>query len=213
MAPARPQEPAQQTRQQGGHQQRHHSAKTQHPDPGRRDRSQRQRPEKSQSPHQKPIPDVAELLRHLQAHFNDLRDELQTARKQLERAQPAPRRIDVHSIDAGKELLALRDENARLNETVTQLRETLSELANDNFNEAVSRKAGTGEPVTDPVEQYKSLLTLRVREQIVSFQTLNPDNHVDGLPLLLDNILRALQESGIDLTNIEASSPPIRRRY
>jgi hypothetical protein len=213
-APAmRSQEPAQRPRQQMGHQPRHHPAKTQQAELGRRDSSLRQRPEKSQSPHQKSIPDVTELLRHLQAHFNDLRDELQTARKLLERAQPAPRRIDVHSIEAGKELLALRDENARLNETVTHLRETLSELANDNFNEAVSRKAGTDEPVTDPVEQYKLLLTLRVREQIVSFQTLNPDNHVDGLPLLLDNILRTLQESGIDLTNIEASSPPIRRRY
>jgi hypothetical protein len=107
----------------------------------------------------------------------------------------------------------LREENVRLNETVTELRETLSELANENFNQAVSRKADTDEPVTDPVEQYKSLLTLRVREQIVSFQTLNPDNRADGLPLLLDNILHTLQESGIDLTGIEAPPPSARRRY
>jgi hypothetical protein len=211
---ARPQAPAQRPRHPMGHQQRHHAAaKTQQVELGQRDRSQRQRLEKSPASRQKSIPDVTELLRHLQAHFNDLRDELQTVRKQLERAQPAPKQTGTHSIEAGKELVALRDENARLNETVTQLRETLSDLANDNFNEAVSRKADTEEPVTDPVEQYKSLLTLRVREQIVSFQTLNPDSRADGLPLLLDNILRTLQESGIDLTNIDAPPPPVRRRY
>jgi hypothetical protein len=209
----RPQESAERPGQQTGHQERHHIAKKQQPDLGRRDRSQRQRPEKPPSQHQKSIPDVGELLRHLQAHFNDLRDELQTVRKQLERAQPSSRQAGAHSIESGKELAALRDENVRLNETVTQLRETLSELANENFNQAVSRKADTDEPVTDPVEQYKSLLTLRVREQIVSFQTLNPDNRADGLPLLLDNILRTLQESGIDLTSIEAPPPSARRRY
>ena len=107
----------------------------------------------------------------------------------------------------------MRDENAQLNATITQLRETLSELADDNFNEAVSRKADTDEPVTDPVEQYKSLLTLRLREQIKNFQALNPHSHSDGLPLLLDNVFRTLQESGIDLTNIEAQPPPVRRRY
>ena len=60
--------------------------------------------------------------------------------------------------------------------------------------------------MTDPVDQFKSFLTLKVREQIVNFQTLNRENNVDALPLLLDNILRTLQEGGIDLENIEA--PP-----
>ena len=210
---ARPQEAHQRARQEAGHPQRHHPAKPQQADPGRRDHLQRQRSEKSHSSQQRSIPDVTELLRHLQSHFNELRDELQTARKHLERAQPPPKQADTHSIEAGKELVKLRDENAKLNETITQLRETLSELANDNFNEAVSRKVDSDAPLTDPVEQYKSLLTLRVREQIENFQALNPDNHSDGLPLLLDNIFRTLQQSGIDLENIEAPPPPIRRRY
>ena len=212
---AQPQESAQRSRQQTGHQQRHHSAKNHPPQPAeiRRDNSQRQRREKSHLAPQKSLPDVNELLRHLQSHFNELRDELRTARKQLERTQPTSKQGDSHSPETAKELEKLRDENAQLKETVAQLRETLSELANDNFNEAVSRKADTDDPVTDPVEQYKSLLTLRVREQIVNFQALNPDNHVDGLPLLLDNVFRTLQESGIDLANIEPPSTPIRRRY
>jgi hypothetical protein len=210
---ARPQETQQRARQETGHQQPHHPSKPEQADPARRDHLHRPRSEKSQSSQQRSIPDVTELLRHLQSHFNELRDELQTARKHLERAQPASKQTDAHSIEAGKELVKLRDENAKLNATIAQLRETLSELASDNFNEAVSRKADSDAPVTDPVEQYKSLLTLRVREQIVNFQALNPDNHSDGLPLLLDNIFRTLQESGIDLENIEPPPPPVRRRY
>ena len=110
-------------------------------------------------------------------------------------------------------MAALREENARLTETVSSLREALSDLASENFDQAVSRRADSGEPVTDPVEQYKSFLTLKVREQIVNFHTLNPENNVDGLPLLLDNILRTLQECGIDLENIEAPPPQARRKY
>jgi len=192
-----------------GHPQRHHPGKPPQLAPSSREKkSERMAPSQ-----QKSIPDVAELLRHLQSHFNDLRNELQTARKHLERAQPAPKQTDEHSTEAGKELLKLRAENARLNETIAQLRETLSELANDDFNEAVIRKVDTNEPVTDPVEQYKLLLTLRLREQIVNFQVLNPDNRADGIPLLMDNIFRTLQESGIDLTNIDRPAPAIRRRY
>jgi hypothetical protein len=209
---ARPQEPAHRP-QQSGPQQQQPPEKPRQAGPGRHDISQRQKSEKAQSPHKKAIPDVTELLRHLQSHFNDLRDELQRARKQLERAQPVHGQGDAHTTESGKELSKLRHENAQLSETITQLRETLSELANDNFNEAVSRKADTDEPVADPVEQYKSLLTLRLREQIMNFQALNRDNRSDGLPLLLDNIFHTLQESGIDLTNIEAQPPPVRRRY
>ena len=57
--------------------------------------------------------------------------------------------------------------------------ETLNDLASQNFDQAVSSKADTEAPVTDPVEQYKALLTLRLREQIVNFQTLNRENHTD----------------------------------
>jgi len=62
----------------------------------------------------------------------------------------------------------LREENARLTETVRVLRETLNDLANQNFDQAMSRRADTEAPVTDPVEQYKALVTLRLREQIVN---------------------------------------------
>jgi hypothetical protein len=157
--------------------------------------------------------EITELLKQIQVRFNELRDELQSARNQLRQSQQAPKQEGERAPGQGKEVSKLREENARLNETVASLRETLSELANDNFEEAVSRKADSAEPVTDPVEQFKSLLTLRIREQIVNFKALNRENHVDGLPLLLDNILRTLQENGIDLENLEKPPLEIRRKY
>jgi hypothetical protein len=158
-------------------------------------------------------PDITELLKQIQMRFSELRDELQSARNQLRQSQQAPKREGDGTVEQSKEVGKLREENARLNETVASLRETLSELANDNFEKAVSRRADSSEPVTDPVQQFKSLLTLRVREQIVNFKALNRENHVDGLPLLLDNILRTLQENGIDLENLEIPPPEVRRKY
>jgi hypothetical protein len=213
------QEPVQPSHQQNrSSQQRPHgrSQPAGHSD-NRSDRSHRQRMEKPPTQHQKPPKtnfDLSELLKQVQSQFNDLREELDIARSHLRQSNQSSRQVDAHPIDASHGIGALREENARLTETVSSLREALSDLASENFDQAVSRRADSGEPVTDPVEQYKSFLTLKVREQIVNFHTLNPENNVDGLPLLLDNILRTLQECGIDLQNIEAPPPPqARRKY
>ncbi len=182
----------------------------------RHERSHRQRLEKP-PPHpqrpQKSGADLSDLLRQVQAQFDDLREELRIARNQLHQSQPPSKQGEAHTIDSAKVIGKLREENAQLTETITALRETLSDLASENFDQAVSRKADSEAPVTDPVDQYKSFLTLKVREQIVNFQTLNRENNVDALPLLLDNILRTLQEGGIDLENIEAPPPQARRKY
>ena len=183
------------------------------PGPSRPEKLQRHRPEKAVSTHHRPGQELSDLLKQIEAQFSYLREELQTAKHQLRQSHQPARQAETHSVEAGKEVGKLREENARLTESVRALRETLNDLASQNFDQAVSRKADTEAPVTDPVDQYKSLLTLRLREQIVNFQTLNRENHIDGLPLLLDNILRTLQENGIDLENIEAPPPQARRRY
>jgi predicted nuclease with TOPRIM domain len=157
--------------------------------------------------------EFADLLKQIKAQFDDLREELQSARNQLRQAHQPVKQGEMQGRETSKEVGKLREENARLTETVTALRETLSDLASANFDQAVSRRADSEAPVTDPVEQYRSLVTLRIREQIVNFHILNPENNVDGLPLLLDNILRTLQESGIDLENIESPPPQARRKY
>jgi hypothetical protein len=196
----------------------HQEAKPQTSNQGtnRHDKSRRQRPETSSPQHQKPhrqSRDLSDLLKQIQMLFDDLRDELQGARNQLRQSHQPLMQEEAHGTGTSKEVAKLREENARLTETVSALHENLRDLASENFDKATSSRADTGEPETDPVEQYKSLLTLRVREQIVNFQALNRENNIDGLPLLLDNILRTLQESGIDLENIEAPPPQARRKY
>ncbi|HYY30673.1 MAG TPA: hypothetical protein VE860_22235 [Chthoniobacterales bacterium] len=183
-------------------------------DENRHDRQTRRKAGKAPVQHPKTSsPDINELLKEIQIRFSELRNELQSARNQLRQSQQAPKQEGGGAFEQGKEVGKLREENARLNETVASLRQTLGELANDNFEKAVSRRADSSEPMTDPVEQFKSLLTLRVREQIVNFKALNRENHVDGLPLLLDNILRTLQENGIDLENLQIPPPEVRRKY
>ncbi len=209
------QEPVQHPRQHARHSQAHQPGKSPSLaiNPNQSEKSYRQKPEKPLPNNLRPIPDLSDLLKEVEAHFNYLREELQTAKNQLRQLHLPAKQVDTHSPETGKEVGKLREENARLTETVKVLRETLNDLASQNFDQAVSRKADTEAPVTDPVEQYKALLTLRLREQIVNFQTLNRENHTDGIPLLLDNILRTLQESGIDLENIETPPPQARRRY
>jgi hypothetical protein len=212
-----PPEPVQYTGRHSPHPQAHQPRKS-HPldvdaNANQPEKSYRQKSEKPVPNHQRPIPDLSGLLKEVEAHFNLLREELHFVKNQLRQSQLPGKQADTRSTETGKEVGKLREENARLTETVRVLRETLNDLASQNFDQAVSRKADTEAPVTDPVEQYKSFLTLKLREQIVNFQTLNRENHVDGIPLLLDNILRTLQESGIDLENIEAPPPQVRRRY
>lgn len=209
------QEPVPHSHQQNRRQPQHQRGKSQAIGPGenRHQRAHRQRLEQPPPHPQKPGADLPDLLKQIQGQFENLREELQAARNQIRQSYQPAKQEEGQAIETNKEVGKLREENSRLTETVSALRETLSELASENFDVAVSRRADTGAPVTDPVEQYKSLLTLRIREQIVNFHTLNRENNVDGLPLLLDNILRTLQESGIDLENIETPPPQARRKY
>jgi hypothetical protein len=212
------QEPVQRGHQQNRRPQQRPQGRPQSVGPGenRSDKLHRQRLEKPPQQHQKAQKsnfDLSDLLKQVQSQFNDLREELETTRNHLQQSNQPSRQGEVRGLETSSEVGALREENARLTDTVASLREALSDLASEDFDQAVSRRADSGAPVTDPVEQYKSFLTLKVREQIVNFQTLNPENNVDGLPLLLDNILRTLQECGIDLQNIETPPPQARRKY
>jgi hypothetical protein len=180
-------------------------------------RSEETGPLKKQ-PEKEPVQksDIAHLLKQLEAQFQSLRSDLHAAKNQLRQAQLNPkqlRKLPTHEEPDQHEIEKLREENAKLSETVKQLQETLSELANEDFDHAVSRRADTDEPVTDPLEQFKSLLGLRLRERLAEFQRLNPQQHVDGLPLLLETLLQTLQENGIDLSNLEAPEIEARRRY
>jgi hypothetical protein len=157
---------------------------------------------------------ISDLLRQVEHRFEQVKGELQAARQQLRNLTP------VNGSSGGgtpaahsPELHKLREENSRLTEEVQQLRGTLDELAADRFDVAISRRADTEQPDNDPLSQYQSLLTLKLREEIMRFQALNRENHLDGLPLLLENVINVLEAHGIDLSNIEPPPAPAKRRY
>lgn len=157
---------------------------------------------------------ISDLLRQVEHRFEQVKGELQAARQQLRNLTPVNGSNSGGTAGAhSPELQKLRDENSRLTGEIQQLRGTLDELAADRFDVAVSRRADTEQPDNDPLSQFQSLLTLKLREEIMRFQALNRENHLDGLPLLLENVINVLEAHGIDLSNIQPPPPPAKRRY
>lgn len=156
---------------------------------------------------------ISELLRQVEHRFEQVKGELHAARQQLRNLTPVNGSSGGSPPAHSSELHKLREENSRLTEEVQQLRSTLDELAADRFDVAISRRADTGQPENDPLSQYQSLLTLKLRDEIMRFQALNRENHLDGLPLLLENVINVLEAHGIDLSNIQPPPAPAKRRY
>ncbi|MBV8898787.1 MAG: hypothetical protein JOY92_01580 [Verrucomicrobia bacterium] len=156
---------------------------------------------------------ISELLRQVEHRFEQVKGELHAARQQLRNLTPMNGSGGGTSPAHSSELHKLRQENSRLTEEVQQLRSTLDDLAADRFDVAISRRADTEQPDNDPISQYQSLLTLKLREEIMRFQALNRENHLDGLPLLLENVINVLEAHGIDLSNIQPPPAPAKRRY
>jgi hypothetical protein len=154
---------------------------------------------------------VSDLLRQIEHQFEQIRGELQAARQQLRTSKPAGNGAGPST--GGGESAKLRQENVRLTEEVQLLRETLHDLSNNDFEVAVSRRADTEDPEQDPLSQYKALLTLRLRDEITNFQMVNRDQHIDGLPLLLETIVNTLEVHGINLSDLPPPPPPAKRRY
>jgi hypothetical protein len=154
---------------------------------------------------------LRQLLKQIEDRFNSLQSELAELKQQ--RPKEHLQRASAEHARSNDEVLKLQQENLQLSQTVAELRQTLSDLAATNFEEAVSRRSDTNAPLTDPVAQYRSLLTLRLGETMTRFQEINRDNQTDALPLLLENILVVLEQNGIDLSDVAAPPAPARRRY
>jgi DNA-binding transcriptional LysR family regulator len=155
---------------------------------------------------------ISELLRQIEHRFEQVKAELHAARQQLRNLAPVNGSTGGGTAAHSSELHKLREENSRLTEEIRQLRGTLDELAADRFDLAISRRADTDQPDNDPLSQYQSLLTLKLREEIMKFQALNRENHLDGLPLLLENVINVLEAHGINLSNIQPPPAPAKRR-
>ena len=153
---------------------------------------------------------VSDLLRQVEARFEQVKEELQAARAA---AATPPHHPKEKTGAVPAEVAKLREENVRLSEEVRGLREALDDLAEDRFDVAISQRADTDQREGDPLTEYRRLLGLKLRDELTRFQALNRENHVDGLPLLLDNLLGVLEEQGIDLSNLEVPPVPAKRRY
>ena len=155
---------------------------------------------------------VHDLLKQIEEKFARLRTEVLTLRRQARgRAPAAPHNIPRPSSEA--ELARLQQENERLAQTVSELRQTLNQLASSDFDHAISQRVDSEQPVTDRLAQFQSLLSLRLRETIAEFQAVNRENKLEALPLLFENIFEVLEQSGIHVSEIETAAPPARRRY
>jgi hypothetical protein len=155
---------------------------------------------------------VHDLLKQIEERFTRLRTEVLTLRQQAKGRTPAaPHNVTPASSEA--ELVRLQQENERLAQTVSELRQTLNQLASADFDHAISQRADSAEPVTDRVVQFQSLLSLRLRETITEFQNVNRENKLEALPLLFENIFDVLEQSGVHVSEIESAAPPVRRRY
>jgi hypothetical protein len=152
-----------------------------------------------------------QLLKQIEDRFSSLQSELAELKHQRPKEHLPRGRVEHPR--SNEEVAKLQQENQQLSQTVAELRQTLSDLAATNFEEAVSRRSDTDAPLTDPVAQYRSLLTLRLSETMTRFQEINRANQADALPLLLENILVVLEQNGIDLSGITAPPAPARRRY
>jgi hypothetical protein len=157
--------------------------------------------------------ELTALFRPIEARFAALKAELANVRRQLRTDQRASSSDPSPSPSPAKAEPGLRIENARLREEIEQLRQTLNELAEDRFTEAISRETETGLPVSDPIVQFKSYLQAVLREEIGKYKGVNRENRADGMPLLLENILQVLEKNGIEVLDVEAPPSSVRRRY
>lgn len=137
--------------------------------------------------------DLTQALRQIEAHVTGLRRELRDAQTSLRNQQreerPAARgRSDRRGYRetaepaSSAELEELRRHNSQLEETATELRRQLEDLANDHEDHATAMGAHGGEPAPEnEAEKLKALLGIKLRDLFAEFQTLRTEPADDVL--------------------------------
>lgn len=145
--------------------------------------------------------DLTGTLRQIEAHVQGLRNELNQAKvalRQKEKQPRAPKAPEDPTQQSAEELLR---HNQQLVETVNELRQRLEELAADHEDMALSMKAGTEAPVTDPLQQFKTLLGIKLAEDYAEFEALGkePPDEVfrEHYRLLIEDMFKILKEHGL----------------
>ncbi|MGB8355491.1 MAG: hypothetical protein WCD79_16455 [Chthoniobacteraceae bacterium] len=155
--------------------------------------------------------DLVASLRQIETHVQSLRSELNEAKTELrnrkesprgrdrDRRQSAPEIPNPNSNDIGE----LQRHNLQLEETITELRNQLQELATDHEDIATSMQAHEETPQADGKEQLKALLGIKLREHFTDFQKLakEPADEVfrEHYRLLLEDVFVILEKQGVVL--------------
>jgi len=155
--------------------------------------------------------DLVSSLRQIEAHVQSLRSELNEAKSELRNRKEAPRGRDRDRRQSAPEVLnpnsndigELQRHNQQLEETITELRTHLEELAADHEDIATSMQAHEETPQADGKEQLKALLGIKLREHFADFQKLakEPPDEVfrEHYRMLLEDVFSILEKQGVVL--------------
>jgi len=155
--------------------------------------------------------DPVSSLRQIEAHVQSLRSELNEAKSELRQRKESPRERDRGRRQSAPEVLnpnsndigELQRHNQQLEETITELRSQLEELAADHEDIATSMQAHEETPQADGKEQLKALLGIKLREHFTDFQKLakEPPDEVfrEHYRMLLEDVFVILEKQGVVL--------------
>lgn len=152
--------------------------------------------------------DLKEALRGVENYVAKLRTELDQTKSQLRRQDQedkrGPRVPRSVEIIPPSEAEALTRHNARLEATVTELRQQLEDLTGHHESVAESRLLHTEEPLAEgSPEQLKALLAIKLAESYETYEAmrLEPLDKVFRLDYrdLLGSVFEVLRDAGVQL--------------
>lgn len=183
-------------KEQGGRKQQH---------PGERKDGRYQQPQPQQQMPRAGF-DLNATLRQIESHVKGLRAELEQAKTELSRRREPDRGRDRRKVElpdaaSTMDLEELQRHNRQLEETITELRHRLEELASDHEDIAVSMRAHDENRQTDEKEQFKTLLGIKLRPDHIEFEKLakEPPDEVfrEHYRLVLASVFNTLEKHGI----------------
>ena len=153
--------------------------------------------------------DLVSTLRQIEAHVNALKSELNQAKSEPRQQRSDPRkqgrrddRAQTPEPTSGQ-FEELQRHNLQLEETITDLRQRMEDMAADHEDIATSMRAHDETPLTDEKEQFKALIGIKLRTNYAEFKELakEPQDAIYKEPfrLLLEDVFQILESHGIVL--------------
>ncbi len=163
--------------------------------------------------------DFTRTLQEIQRYVSGLETELAETKERLRRVSDSAKRSrragrsdeSLSGEELEKELESLRRYNAQLEDRVDELHHQLTEFAADQEEIASSLRAGSDDPVTDAKEQFRIMLSVKLRQDFDEFQAVErePEDEVfrEHYRILLKSVFETLAECGVDFRQTEETVP------